>query len=131
VYLNELGAIEDLPLGVAAMVLTIVEESDAAEKARLLIDRANCEVSSLTARQGIIEMVSTIVTYKFTNLSRQEIDAMLGTKFEDTRVYRETREEERQAIAFNLLRENISLEIIARTTGLTVTQLEEMQAQLT
>jgi predicted transposase YdaD len=106
-----------------------VKEAEAAEQARMLIGRANQEVSSLAIRQGIIEMVSTIITYKFTNLSRQEIDAMLGTKFEETRVYRETREEERLAIALNLLKENIPIEVIARTTNLPIEQLQALQAQ--
>jgi predicted transposase YdaD len=112
-------------------VLTIVKE--AAEQARMLIGRANQEVSSLAIRQGIIEMVSTIITYKFTKLSRQEIDAMLGTKFEETRVYRETREEGKEeaqlTIALNLLRENIPIEVIARTTNLSIEQLQALQAQ--
>ena len=38
------------------------------------------------------------------------------------------REAERQAIARNLLRENISLEIIAQATGLTLAQLQQLQA---
>ncbi len=130
IYLNELGEIERLPLGVAAMVLTIVEESNAPETARMLIGRANQEVSESPARQGIIEIISTIIAYKFTNLSRQEIDAMLGTKFEETRVYQEAREEERQAIALKLLQESISLETIARTTGLTIAQIQQLQSQI-
>jgi predicted transposase/invertase (TIGR01784 family) len=133
VYLNELGEMATLPLGVAAMVLTIIKEAEAAEQARMLIGRANQEVSSLAIRQGIIEMVSTIITYKFTKLSRQEIDAMLGTKFEETRVYRETREEGKEeaqlTIALNLLRENIPIEVIARTTNLSIKQLQALQAQ--
>ncbi len=36
-------------------------------------------------------------------------------------------EQERQTIALNLLRENISLETIARTTGLTISQLQQLQ----
>jgi hypothetical protein len=40
------------------------------------------------------------------------------------------REAERKAIALNLLRENISLEIIARTTGLSLEQLEQLQNQI-
>jgi predicted transposase YdaD len=83
----------------------------------------------LAIRQGIIEMVSTIITYKFTNLSRQEIDAMLGTKFEETRVYRETREEERLAIALKMLKDNFSLEQISRLTDLSIEQLQALQAQ--
>jgi predicted transposase YdaD len=125
-----LGSIEDLPLGIASMVLTIVEESEAAGKARMLINRATQEVAALDVRQGIIEMISTIIVYMFTNLSRQEIDAMLGTKFEDTRVYQEAREEERRSIAFNLLQQGIPLPSIAQATGLTIVQLQELQAQL-
>jgi predicted transposase/invertase (TIGR01784 family) len=40
------------------------------------------------------------------------------------------REAEKEAIALNLLRENISLEIIARTTGLSLEQLEQLQNQI-
>jgi predicted transposase YdaD len=40
IYLDELGAIEDLSLGVAAMVLTITDEGKALEQARMLVDRA-------------------------------------------------------------------------------------------
>jgi predicted transposase/invertase (TIGR01784 family) len=166
IYLDELGAIAQLPLGVALMVLTILSEQEAPAAARSLLGRAAQEVASLGEKQGIIEMINTIMIYKFTNLSRQEIDEMLGTKLEETRVYREAREEERQAIAtnltnlsrqeidemlgtkleetrvyqeaqeektiataLNLLRENISLETIARTTGLTIAQLQQLQAE--
>jgi predicted transposase/invertase (TIGR01784 family) len=129
IYLDELGEIEDLPLGVASMVLTIVKEAEAPEKARMLIERVNREVSALPIRQDIIGMISTIMVYKFTNLSREEIDAMLGTKLEDTRVFREAKEEERRLIALNLLRENIPLETIVRTTGLTIEQLRQLQAE--
>jgi predicted transposase/invertase (TIGR01784 family) len=93
IYLNELGKIEDLPLGVASMVLTIVKESEAAAQARMLIGRANQEVATLPLKQAIIGMIGTIVAYKFSNLSREEIDAMLGTKLEDVRVFREAREQ--------------------------------------
>ena len=134
VYLNELGAIAELPLGAAAMVLTIVGETEAPAQARMLIERANQEVALLPARQSIIEMISTIVVYKFTNLSREEIDAMLGTKLAETRVFREAREEERLAtqteIAINLLRQNFPVDAIAQATGLTLEQLRQLQPQV-
>jgi hypothetical protein len=41
----------------------------------------------------------------------------------------EKREEEPQAIALNLLRENISLGTIARITGLTIAQLQQLQSE--
>jgi predicted transposase/invertase (TIGR01784 family) len=129
IYLDELGEMENLPLGVAAMVLTIVKESQAGEKARMLIGRANQEVADLPAKQGIIEMISTIVVYKFTNLSREEIDAMLGTKLEETRVFQEAQEEKAKTIALNMLKDNLPLEQIVRLTGLTIAQVQALQAQ--
>jgi predicted transposase/invertase (TIGR01784 family) len=53
VYLNELGEMETLPLGVAAMVLTIVKESEATAKAKMLIGRANQEVAALPMKRGL------------------------------------------------------------------------------
>jgi hypothetical protein len=38
--------------------------------------------------------------------------------------------EEKQAIALNMLREHIPLEMIARTTSLTIEQVQALQAQL-
>ena len=38
-------------------------------------------------------------------------------------------EREKQAIALNLLRENLPLETIVRTTGLTIAQLQDLQVQ--
>lgn len=130
VFLNELGAIEELPLGIAAMVLTITAESETPEKARMLIDRANQEITALPIRQGIIDIIGRILVYKFTTLSREEIDAMMGYRIEDTRVYREAKQERSQEIALNLLRQGLSIELIAQATELSITEVQSLQAQL-
>ena len=130
IYLNELGEIENLSLGVASMVLTIVKESEAPEKARMLLDRVNQEISTLPLRQGIIEMIGTIMVYKFGKLSRKEIDVMLGTELQDIRAFREVREEKAQEIALNMLKDNFTLEQISRLTGLTIEQIQQLQVQL-
>jgi predicted transposase/invertase (TIGR01784 family) len=39
------------------------------------------------------------------------------------------REEEKKAIALNMLKDNLPLETIARFTGLTIAQLQQLQAQ--
>jgi predicted transposase/invertase (TIGR01784 family) len=128
VYLDELGEIEQLPLGVALMVLTTVDEEAAPAAARMLLDRTAQEASTSANAQGIIDLIGTIMVYKFTNLSRQEIDAMLGIRLEETRVYREAREEEREKIALNMLRKNIPLQTIAEVTELTIAQLQQLQS---
>jgi predicted transposase/invertase (TIGR01784 family) len=136
VYLDELGEIGELPLGVALMVLTTIAEDAAPAVARMLLSRTEQESTTPAIAQGIIDLISTIMVYKFTNLSRQEIDAMLGITLQETRVYREAREEgreeareeEREKIALNMIQENIPLEVVARITGLSIEQLQQLQS---
>ncbi len=78
------------------MVLTTVEETQAPEKARYLLARTQQQIADAEAGRAIIEMIATIMVYKFTNLSRQEVEAMLGLQLADTRVYREAKEEGRE-----------------------------------
>ena len=126
VFLDELGDIDQLPLGLALMVLTTLSEAIAPQAARDLLARTERESLSLPIRQGITDMIGTIMVYKFTNLSRQEIDAMLGIRIEETRVYQEAQEEKARAIALNMLKDNLPLEQISRLTGLTIAQLQQL-----
>ncbi|WP_066426166.1 Rpn family recombination-promoting nuclease/putative transposase [Anabaena sp. 4-3] len=95
VYLNELGNIRQLPLWLALMVLTTVEEEQAPEEARYLITRTREEVAS-TATRAIIEIITTIMVYRFEQLSRREVESMLGITLKETKVYREIKEEGRE-----------------------------------
>ena len=96
IYLDELGDIESLPLGVALMLLTIVDDQLAPSMARDLLARSREEISIPEVGRGIIDMVSTIMTYKFINLTRQEVDVMLGVTLQETRVYKDAKEEGRK-----------------------------------
>ena len=96
VYLDELGAIADLPLGVALMQLTTIPQAQAAAEARDILARAEREVASPPAQRGIIEMVTTIMVYRFTHLSRQEVERMIGITLQQTRVYQEAKAEGRE-----------------------------------
>ncbi|MBU7582094.1 MAG: DUF2887 domain-containing protein [Nostoc sp. TH1S01] len=95
VYLDELGDIRQLPVWVALMVLTTVDEAQAPQEARYLIERSAVEQPE-TARRAIIELITTIMVYKFEQLSRQEVESMLGITLKETRVYREIKEEGRE-----------------------------------
>jgi predicted transposase/invertase (TIGR01784 family) len=86
IYLDELGEIEGLPIGLGLMVLTTIEGDEATSQARSLIERSQ-------GNRAIIDLISTIIVYKFSNLSRDEVDAMLGIELEQTRVYQEAKEE--------------------------------------
>jgi predicted transposase/invertase (TIGR01784 family) len=86
VYLDELGQIERLPIGVGLMVLTTLEGDEAKTEARAAIERSGGD-------RDIIEMITKIVVYKFNELSRDEVDAMLGIELQQTRVYQEAKAE--------------------------------------
>jgi predicted transposase/invertase (TIGR01784 family) len=86
VYLDELGEVEALPTGLGLMVLTTLEVEKATQSAIGLIERAQ-------GNRGIIDLISTIIVYKFSNLSRDEVDTMLGIELEQTRVYQEAKAE--------------------------------------
>ncbi|WP_416675958.1 DUF2887 domain-containing protein [Egbenema bharatensis] len=95
VYLDELGEIRMLSLWLAVMVLTTVGIDQAPDEARYLLDRTRQEVSEPNSR-AIMELITTIVAYRFDQLSRREIEAMLDITLQETRVYREIKEEGRE-----------------------------------
>ena len=91
IYLNELGNIRELPIWVALMVLTTLEESQAPDEARYLLQR-----NESSSSRAIIELVTTIMVYKFENLSQKEVEVMLGITLQETRVYQEIKAEGRE-----------------------------------
>jgi predicted transposase/invertase (TIGR01784 family) len=93
IYLDELGDPSQQPIGISLMQLTIASEEQAVDQARSLIARAQQELSGTVARDAIIEMITTIAVYKFTRLSREEVEAMLGLQFQDSRILRDAQRE--------------------------------------
>jgi predicted transposase/invertase (TIGR01784 family) len=89
VYLDELGTVGELPIGVGLMVLTTLDNNTAVETSRLLIQ----QLQNVPNGTAIINLISTIIVYKFQNLSRAEVDVMLGIELQQTRVYQEARAE--------------------------------------
>ncbi|AFY62203.1 Rpn family recombination-promoting nuclease/putative transposase [Synechococcus sp. PCC 6312] len=87
IYLDELGETDSLPLNL--MKLTITSSDKAPTFARQLAQKAQ-------AQPAIIELLTTIMVYKFTNLSRDEVREMLGftrTELKNTRFYQEVKAE--------------------------------------
>lgn len=65
------------------------------------------------ASRAIMDMVVTIIAYKFVNLSRKDVETMLGLALKETRVYREIKEEGREEG-----REEVRLETAGMVLGL-------------
>ncbi|MFM5981314.1 MAG: Rpn family recombination-promoting nuclease/putative transposase [Sphaerospermopsis kisseleviana] len=102
IYLDELGDIQQLPVWVGLMVLTTLEESQAPAAARYLLTRTKQEIPT-PSNQVIIEMITTIISYKFENLTRSEAEAMLGITLKETRLYRDIKEEGAEQATINLV----------------------------
>ncbi|MBE9048937.1 DUF2887 domain-containing protein [Nostocales cyanobacterium LEGE 11386] len=59
-----------------------------------LIDKAEEELTDTFSQRKVIEFIETIVVYKFPNLSREEIEAMLNLNLlKNTKVYQEAKAE--------------------------------------
>ena len=75
IYLDELGDIRQLPLEIAVMLLTTVDKEQAPVEARHLLRRTQREVAQ-PSTQAIIELITTIVMYKFEQLRQKEVEEM-------------------------------------------------------
>jgi predicted transposase/invertase (TIGR01784 family) len=97
IYLDELGEIEDLPWGLALMALTILPNDEMLAKSKVMLERFSGEeaISPETSSEGsaILDLVITAIVYKFSELTRDEVLAMLGLELKEPRAFRETRAE--------------------------------------
>ncbi len=132
IYLDELGNSDSQSVGVSLMQLTISPEAEMARQARQLIDRVNQEEADTLTRREIIEVIATIAVYKFSNLSREEVEAMLGLNLEETRVYQEAELQGRLKAKLEavprLLDAGLSIEKIAEVLELSVEEVEQATA---
>jgi predicted transposase/invertase (TIGR01784 family) len=91
IYLDELAETEDSSIGIRLMLLTTLSQQQLVETAKTIM----AQTQDSPEARAIMGMVSTIVVYKFNNLSRAEVEAMLGIELQQTRVYQEARDEGR------------------------------------
>ena len=81
-------------LEVNAIQLMGTKKEEVASQAQQLIERARTELTDATSRRDLLELIQTICVYKFPDLTRQEIELMVGlNELKQTRVYQEAVEE--------------------------------------
>jgi len=97
VFLEDLPGVADLPLDLALVKLITEPKSKAIDSANGLLDRAKQSNQTFLTTPDLIDLIKTIMVYKFEKLSREEIEAMLGlADLKQTRVYQEARTEGRE-----------------------------------
>ncbi len=134
IYLDELGEAISSPISIATVKLVIENEDTAIEKARELIDRTQQQISSQQQQQQLLQLIETILIYKFPTMSREEIEAMFGlSELKQTRVYQEAFEEgarnEKLRTVPLLLKLGLTVQEVARELELSVEEVQQVAQQ--
>ena len=96
VYLEDLLERETDSFAIAIVQLILSSESQAVAMARQLGDKIEQE-NDPEIQEQVLELIETVLVYKFPKLNRQEIEAMFTySDLKQTRVYQEAREEGEQ-----------------------------------
>jgi predicted transposase/invertase (TIGR01784 family) len=94
IYLDELAETTSLPIGIATIKLIIANSDNSITQARELITRTKQEIDSQLQQQQVLQIIETILIYKFPRMNREEIEAMFGlSELKQTRFYQEAKEE--------------------------------------
>lgn len=127
IYLDELGETASLPVGIATIKLVVEDEETAITAARKLIDRTQQDVNNGPQRRQLLELIETILVYKFPTMSREEIEGMFGlSELKKTRVYQEAKLEGKLEAVPRLLALGLNVEQIATALDLEVEQVRQI-----
>jgi len=134
VYLEQLTGLAEPSLGLGLVQLVVESTAQAGSRAKRLIQQSQQQSVAGLSSQAIIDLIQTIMVYKFPKLSREEIEQMLGlSELKQTRVYQEALEEGRlEEGATLVLRQlarrvgQISPEMLKLIQQLPLAQLEEL-----
>ncbi|MFM7888093.1 MAG: Rpn family recombination-promoting nuclease/putative transposase [Pseudanabaena sp.] len=96
VYLEDLLDKETDSFAIGIIQLILASESQAISKARQLGEKIE-QARDTEIQEQVLELIETVLVYKFPKLSRQEIEAMFTySDLKQTRVYQEARAEGEQ-----------------------------------
>ena len=130
-YLNETEEATEETLGVKIVRLVVASQQKTGELAKQLVSQAREELTDPLIQQKVIEFIETIVVYKFPNMSREEIEAMLNISLlRETRVYQEAAEEgelrAKVKLVPKLLQKGLSIQEIADVLELDIEEVRRV-----
>ncbi len=129
IYLDELKNETSIAISIIQLITSLSQDAPA------LVTKIRAKINNQNLSQDIIELIETVLLYKFKYLSRQEIEAMFTlADLKETKVYQEAFEEGEQKgklenarqIAKNMIDSGISVEQVVKFTGLTVEQVRQL-----
>ncbi len=101
IYLDEIEQWQNPPLAIEIVLLAMSSETETPDRARALLDRSEQD----DRRQDILEMISTIMMYRFPKLGWEAVAMMLDiqdVRLEDTRAYQEIAEKQGQSVRVSM-----------------------------
>jgi predicted transposase/invertase (TIGR01784 family) len=136
IYLDELGDSSDSAIELSILQLIIQNEQTAIQRARELISQTRQALMDEPTRQEILELIETILVYKFKQFNREEIRKMFSlteSEFKQSRIYQSIKQEGIEegelrgkiAAVPRLLALGLSVEQIASALDLTVEQVQQ------
>ncbi|WP_255348271.1 Rpn family recombination-promoting nuclease/putative transposase [Halothece sp. PCC 7418] len=119
IYLEELETTESSAFGVRLVKLIIASEIEVSQQARSLLQQTQAEIMPSKLQDDIIDVIESIMVYKFPQKSRQEIATMLGVEdLKQTRFYQEVfaegKQEGKQEAVSRMVASGVDLETIAQ-----------------
>jgi predicted transposase/invertase (TIGR01784 family) len=97
IYLNQRPAEPDESIGLGLMRLIVMKQKEAIAQAKDLLSRVQQRSSSEPQFAAIMEIIETVIVYKFPKLSREAIEKMLGlSELKQTKVYQDALQEGEQ-----------------------------------
>lgn len=130
VYLDDFGTHSGDSLGIGLMQLILAESDQAFELAKRLMPISSVEALSNLENRGIIDLIETIMVYKFPQLSREAIERMFGlSELKQTRVYQEALQEGESKIILRQLERrfgSLSPEVVQQIQSLSSPDLEAL-----
>jgi predicted transposase/invertase (TIGR01784 family) len=146
IYLNQRPVELDDSVGIGLMRLIVMKQKEAIAQAKNLLNRVQQRSSTDPQFSAILEIIETVIVYKFPKLSREAIEKMLGlSELKQTRVYQDALQEgeqtgvlkgklegERSLILRQLTRRigDVNLELRSQIQSLSLTQLESLGEEL-
>jgi len=120
--------------------LLVVPQPQMKRRVQHVVSRIRAEVHPALEQEQILELVSTLLVYKFPNRDRRELEMTFGLReLQKTRVYLEAKEEGREEgeqigvkrtkleAARNLLNLGVASEVVAQALGMTLEEVNQLQ----
>jgi predicted transposase/invertase (TIGR01784 family) len=134
-YLDELPPSAD-SLGLQLIQMIMAEEPAAVAQAQALLQQVPSQIPPELSESAIIDLITTIIVYKLSTASREEIEAMLGLNLSESRVLQEERQqglqqgrqEEGRSLILRLLTRRFGLLPDSTLSHINTLSLEQLEA---